>query len=77
MTNNAPRFDVSFGIRGASIDFHYCREWENDDLGCYGFNPNHGFTFDEAKQEMINWYENQVEYWKTLTYKDWNGDEDG
>lgn len=54
------KFDVIFTQYGPRIEYHYCREW--DDEACYGGgNPDHGLTFEEAKDEMIGWHLNEIE----------------
>ncbi len=42
---------------GPYLEPHFCREWENGE-GCYGTNPNHGFSFEDAKREIIKFWEN-------------------
>jgi|TARA_Y100000310_G_scaffold71297_1_gene67137 hypothetical protein len=57
----------------AYLEPHFCREWEGD-CGCYGTNEMHGFTFEEAKEELAKHYEAkakwiresaQLSYWVT------------
>ena len=65
------RYDVSF--RNAlhfPIDHHFCREWEGHE-GCYGANPDHGFSWEEAKKEYINYLQSEIEYWRKLTEKEY------
>jgi hypothetical protein len=38
--------------------------------GCYGTNPDHGFTFEEAKQEVIEFYKNRIKRIQELTEED-------
>ena len=64
------RFDVIYDSHGAHLDRHFCREW-TDGEGCYGTNPDHGFTFDEAKEHVAKWYEDMAEYWRKLTLTEW------
>ena len=65
-----PRFDIVYGENYVRLDYHFCREWD-DEGGCYGTNPNHGLSWDEAKQEMIAYLQGQIEYWQKLTLKKW------
>jgi len=69
------KFDVSFPADMPFVDYHHCREWEEDAegnmQGCYGTNPNHGFTFEEAKEKIIEFYQKQLEYWQDLTEEEW------
>lgn len=39
------------------IQPHFCREF-----GCYGTNKNHGFTWEEARDILIDYYEKEIEY---------------
>ena len=66
------RFDVEYNSSGADISYHYCREWVNG-VGCYGTNPEHGFSFEEAKIHVSDWYSTLAEYWKNLTFEEWSG----
>jgi len=69
------RFDVCYRPEGPSIDYHFCREWDSDG-GCYGTNPDHGFTWEQAKQEIISWHQQQIDHWKALSESDWDGTAD-
>jgi len=65
-------FDSASIYRGPYMEGHHCRIWEGE-TGCYGTNPDHGFTFDEARAEIIEW-------WTNLTEERFNydpSDEDG
>ena len=64
------RLDVCYGPHGISLDFHFCREWDESG-GCYGTNKNHGFTFAEAKQEVIAHLKSEIEWWEQLSFKKW------
>ena len=47
-------------IEGPFIEPHFCRVWEQVDgrlVGCYGTNPNHGHTFEEAKAEIVKYWQ--------------------
>lgn len=71
MTKDEPRFDVIYDEHGVHIDYHYCRSWEPDEngkmQGCYGTNPCHGYSFEEAKKEVISYHKRLVEEWEKKT----------
>lgn len=75
------RFDVCYHSDHATIEPHFCREWDEDG-GCYGTNPDHGLSFDEACDEVAAWHEREAKLWRErqhhtcLYYLD-NGDTDG
>ena len=46
-----------------NIERHYCREWDADG-GCYGTNPNHGFSYNDACLRIADWHEQQAQYWR-------------
>lgn len=60
------RFDVVYAQHGVELEDHFCREY-----GCFGTNPDHGFTFDEAKNEVANHYANLATYWRDMTFEYW------
>jgi hypothetical protein len=66
MNDDVPRFDVSYGKDDARLDYHFCREWD-DDGGCYGSNPSHGLAFDDAKEIVAQYYEARARAWRELT----------
>lgn len=66
-----PRFDIMHGQYGCAIDFHFCREWDEDGNGCYGGNPYHGVTFDEAKAQMAEYHRRKAKEWESLTLDEW------
>jgi hypothetical protein len=73
MSENAEkdaRIDILWKEHGPSLDYHFCRSWDGD-VGCYGTNPEHGFTFAEAKKQMADHYRKQAEYWDNLTFEEW------
>ena len=65
-----PRFDVVYTQHGPRLDFHFCREWDESG-GCYGTNPNHGMSFDEAKEEVAKWHEATAAAWRRKTLDEW------
>lgn len=82
---NEPRFDVYFegsDRRLPSIDYHHCRDWkpnpETGELeGCYGTNPHHGMSFDEAVMSVVNFLREEITWWCRLTLKDWEEQQEG
>jgi hypothetical protein len=69
LTDAEPRFDVYFSDK-CYIEYHFCREWD-DEGGCFGTNPHHGFSFDEAKAQVAEWYERQAKEWREMTLNEW------
>lgn len=65
----AERFDVIYDKNGCYLDYHFCREFD-DEGGCYGTRDDHGFSFDEAREHIVDWYKQQVEKWKSATLED-------
>ena len=69
------RFDVCSDGNNYWIEHHFCRNWSMDEagneIGCYGTNPDHGYTFEEAVREIIERYRQQIEYWSGLTIEEW------
>jgi len=51
------RYDVIYEADRCYIEPHFCREWENGE-GCYGTNPHHGFTKEEAQKLVDEYYRN-------------------
>jgi len=62
------RFDVVYHENRATIEGHFCREWDADGNGCYGTNPDHGYGFDEACDQVAEWYEQQAKLWRARTH---------
>jgi hypothetical protein len=62
------RFDVIYRGDRVSVDYHFCREWDAEG-GCYGTNPHHGCSFEEAKASVAEWHEDQAKRWREMTYK--------
>ena len=56
------RYDVLYRHDRVSLQHHFCR-----DIDCFGTNENHGFTLEEAKEMIIKWHQDQIEYWKNYT----------
>lgn len=57
------RFDVCYRAAGVTIEPHFCREWDEDG-GCYGTNPDHGYSFDDACRQVADWHEQQASLWR-------------
>ena len=64
------RFDVIYDEKGVHIDYHFCREWVGDE-GCYGTNDTHGFSFEEAREHLVKWYEEEVVRLRKMTLEQW------
>jgi len=58
------RFDV---IYSCTIEPHFCRSWDEEG-GCYGTNPNHGVSFEEACNEVAEFYAELSKQWKNRTH---------
>jgi hypothetical protein len=70
-------YDVSYGPDGIGIDCHFCREWTLNTAtgewdGCYGTDPNHGYSFDEARALIVLWHRGEVDKWEKMTEEKWN-----
>ena len=63
------RYDVAYHENHTTIQEHFCREWDESG-GCYGTNPNHGYSYDEACDEVAAWYEEQAKHWRDRTHHD-------
>lgn len=57
------RFDVCYQGEKCTIEPHFCREWDEDG-GCYGTNPDHGHSFEEACDHVAEWHESQAKLWR-------------
>jgi hypothetical protein len=57
------RYDVCYHGDRVTIEPHFCREWDEDG-GCYGTNPDHGYSWEEAREQIANWYESQARIWR-------------
>ena len=56
-------------LENTNIEFHYCRSFDynpvkNDWVGCYGTNPNHGTSFEEARDELVKFCKIQYDFEK-------------
>ena len=64
------RYDIVHDGRGAPRpEPHFCRTFEmaadGEEVGCYGTNPNHGYTWEEVCREMAVWHRSQAEDWES------------
>ena len=62
------RYDLLFGGDRMTIEPHFCREWDAAGNGCYGTNPDHGYSFDEACDQVAEWHEQQAKLWRARTH---------
>lgn len=65
------RYDVVYDGGKCNISFHFCREWNEHGEGCYGTDPTHGFTFEEAQKKVVEYYTRRANDWTTLTESSW------
>jgi hypothetical protein len=63
----AVRVDIHYHEHGPSLDYHFCREWDESG-GCYGTNPNHGFTLTDAAEHLARWHETQARMYRDGTH---------
>lgn len=70
------RYDVIYSQFGVYIQPHFCREFSVDENGklngCFGMNPEHGYTFEAAKQQVIDSLLLEIEFWEKVTEKEYN-----
>ena len=74
------KYDVCYPSNGIPRpEPHFCREFDMDEdgnfVGCYGSNPRHGMTFEEAKQEVIEWLERELEAAKQMQEEEHHADD--
>lgn len=50
------RYDIQWHQHGPDIVPHFCRE-----LNCFGTNPDHGYTLDEAVLQIVQWHLHEVQ----------------
>lgn len=55
------RYDIIYGADRVTIAPHFCREitynGDGEEIGCYGTNPMHGFTLEQACASVAAYYE--------------------
>lgn len=59
------RYDICHYGKHVAIEPHFCREWDENG-GCYGTNPDHGYSWEEAKEQLISWHEAQIDLIKNM-----------
>lgn len=57
------RFDVVYLDDKCTIEPHFCREWDENG-GCYGTNPDHGYSFEEACDQVASFHEREAKLWR-------------
>ena len=57
------RYDVIYSEHRCYAEPHFCREWDEDG-GCYGTNPNHGLTWEDAVRGVSRWYHQIAIEWE-------------
>ena len=59
------RFDVVRREDSTTIEPHFCSKF-----GCYGTNPNHGYTLEEACDIIATSLETLAKSWRDKTHSD-------
>ena len=68
------RYDIIYGGSAPYIEHHFCREMDSEfSQGCFGTNPEHGFTWAQAVAEIIRWHRMQVQLWLDSTEEEYFG----
>ena len=68
------KFDVVHHGTHATIEPHFCRE-----IDCFGTNTDHGFTLEEACEQIAQWHEIEAQRWRSMTHYDakyWQSESD-
>ena len=47
---------------------HFCRE-----MDCFGYNPDHGFTWEQARKEVAKYYLDMADDWETMPENKYEG----
>ena len=63
------RYDVIYAEHHTYVEPHFCREWDGDG-GCYGTNPNHGETWEDARKVVADYYELKAAEWRDMEESD-------
>lgn len=58
-------FDIVHHGTHVTIEPHFCRE-----IDCFGTNPDHGYSFEDACEEVAKWHDMQAERWRSMTHED-------
>ena len=61
------RFDVIFRSGRILIDYHFCRNTD-----CFGTDDTHGYSFNEAKEVVVRYFERELETWRAMSFEDWS-----
>lgn len=59
------RFDVVLRRDRATVEPHYCRDWD-----CHGSDPEHGHSLADACAAVAAWHRQQAELWETMQHPD-------
>ncbi len=43
-----------------------------EEHGCYGTNPHHGYTWEEAKAIIADWHDTEAKRWREMKHTDWD-----
>ena len=66
------KYDVIYDKNGIHLDYHFCREFDENMDGCFGTNEDHGFSFEEAKEEVAIWHEQRAKDIRSITAGDYH-----
>ena len=61
------RYDIIYDQNGVHLEYHFCRSWDEDG-GCYGTNPNHGYSLEDAADEIARHYQSLADEWRNRTH---------
>ena len=62
------RYDIVFSPEGLVYpESHFCRY-----IDCFGSNEDHGYSWEEAKEQMILYYKSKVEEWENMEENDYD-----
>ena len=62
-------YDVVYRSDRVTIEPHFCREWDESG-GCYGTNPDHGMSLEDACNEVADHYQRLADEWRNRTHPD-------
>lgn len=57
------RYDVVYHSEYATIEPHFCRDWDEAG-GCYGTNLDHGYSLEEACEQVADYYQQEADLWR-------------
>jgi hypothetical protein len=58
------RYDVVYYADYVTVEPHFCRDWDETG-GCYGTNPDHGYSIEEACEMVSDWYKQEADLWRS------------